>query len=163
MPRYSQKSKYELSTCHELLQRLFNEVIKHFDCTVLEGRRGKSRQNQMYDQGASQVKWPDSSHNRTPSDAVDVAPYYAERPHIRDDQKSLKRWYYFAGVVRGIASQLNIPVRWGGDWDGDTYVTDQKFHDLAHWELLASSTTSYSVPPTIKSTPSRPSRSTERG
>ena len=35
----------------------------------------------------------------------------------------------------GIANRLEIPIRWGGDWDMDTYVKDQKFKDLPHFEL----------------------------
>ncbi len=36
----------------------------------------------------------------------------------------------------GIASQMGTPLRWGGDWDGDTELRDQKFVDLPHFEVL---------------------------
>ena len=42
---------------------------------------------------------------------------------------------YFAGVVKGIASQMGIGIRWGGDWDMDTEVKDNRFDDLVHFEL----------------------------
>ncbi len=29
------------------------------------------------------------------------------------------RFYFFAGIVKGIAWELGIGVRWGGDWDSD--------------------------------------------
>ena len=45
MPRFSRKSKGKLNTCDDRLVKLFNEVVKGFDCTVLEGHRGKEKQN----------------------------------------------------------------------------------------------------------------------
>jgi len=51
MPRYSKRSKERLASCDERLQEVFNEVIKHVDCSVLEGHRSKERQNKLYDEG----------------------------------------------------------------------------------------------------------------
>ena len=68
--------------------------------------------------------------------AIDAGPYYIELPHIRWDEKSLPRWYYFGGIVVDIARWKKIPIRWGGDWDMDTYVKDQSFNDLPHFELI---------------------------
>ena len=42
----------------------------------------------------------------------------------------------FIGIVNERAKQLGIKLRCGGDWDGDTETTDQKFHDLPHFELI---------------------------
>ena len=41
MPRFSTRSKSRLHTCDERLVKLFNEVVKHFDCTIIEGHREK--------------------------------------------------------------------------------------------------------------------------
>jgi len=30
---------------------------------------------------------------------------------------------------------MGIRLRWGGDWDGDTELDDNKFDDLPHFEL----------------------------
>ncbi len=44
---------------------------------------------------------------------------------------------YFAGLVMGIAKQMDIEIRWGGDWDRDNEpVTDQEFQDLVHFEFV---------------------------
>ena len=43
MPRYSKKSKQRLASCDKRLQDVFNEVIKHVDCSILEGHRSKER------------------------------------------------------------------------------------------------------------------------
>ena len=50
MPRYSTRSKKRLATCDKRLQKVFNEVIKHVDCSILEGHRSKERQNKLYDE-----------------------------------------------------------------------------------------------------------------
>jgi len=35
----------------------------------------------------------------------------------------------------GTAQSLGYPLRWGGDWDGDTETNDNRFDDLVHFEL----------------------------
>ncbi len=128
MPHFSQKSRERLRTCDESLQRIFNEVVRQFDCVILEGHRDKARQNSLNMEGKSQVTWPNSKHNSTPSHAVDVAPYPL-------DWNDRERFTYFAGVVMGTAAGMGIELRWGGDWDRDTEVKDNSFDDLVHFEL----------------------------
>jgi peptidoglycan L-alanyl-D-glutamate endopeptidase CwlK len=128
MPHFSERSMKKLETCDPSLQTLFNEVIKNFDCTVLCGHRGEEEQNEAYHSRRSKKPWPQSKHNKLPSDAVDVAPY----PINWNDEE---RFYYFAGYVQGVASQMGIKIRFGGDWDSDTEVDDQDFNDLPHFEL----------------------------
>jgi len=48
MPRFGKRSLGALDTCDERLVKIFNEVIKTVDCSVLEGHRGKSRQDRIY-------------------------------------------------------------------------------------------------------------------
>ena len=131
MPKFGKTSKRRLATCDEDLQELFQEVVKFFDCSILEGHRGEETQNKYFDEGKSQVKWPDGKHNSSPSTALDAAPY----PIDWDDTD---RFYYFAGFVKGVAFNIGIPIRWGGDWDDDTDVKETKFKDLVHFELMRS-------------------------
>lgn len=129
MPSFSSTSKKRLSTCDEKLQTLFNEVVKHFDCSVTCGYRGKEEQNKAYKAGNSKKQFPHGKHNKLPSNAVDVAPY----PIDWDDRE---RFQYFAGFVLGTAKQLGINIRYGGDWDGDNDLKDnKKFDDLVHFEI----------------------------
>lgn len=129
MPRFSQKSLDNLLTCDADLQAIFLEVVNHFDCTVLCGHRSEEEQNEAFRANRSTLKWPDSKHNFNPSRAVDVVPYPI-------DWENLKRFYYFGGFVKGIAQDMDILIRWGGDWDNDTMTDDQKFMDLPHFELI---------------------------
>ena len=128
MPKFSIKSAQKLYTCHPDLQEIFRKVIERYDCTILEGVRAQDRQDELYRIGQSKVKFPNSKHNRAPSRAIDVAPYPI-------DWNDMKRFYHFGGYVMGVAGQMGIKLRWGGDWDGDNDLNDQTFMDLVHFEL----------------------------
>lgn len=134
MPRFSNDSMSRLKTCHPELQVLFNEVIKEWDCTILEGHRDAAAQEAAFDRGNTQLHYPHGKHNALPSLAVDVAPF----PVAWQD---MQRFHLFAGYVLGVASQLRTrgimkaAVRWGGDWDADHEVRDEAFRDLVHFEL----------------------------
>lgn len=128
MPAFSDKSKRRLQTCDTRLRLIFEEVVQEFDCTILEGHRGRERQNQMVAEGKSKVRWPKGMHNTVPSRAVDVAPYPI-------DWKDRDRFMYFAGYVKGIAQKHGVTLRWGGDWNGDWHVADNSFDDLVHFEI----------------------------
>jgi len=133
MPYYSKRSWKNLLTVHKDLQEVFAVVIQHFDNTIVWGYRGREAQNLAFMEGKSTKAWPDSTHNREPSDAVDAYPY----PIDYDD---IQRWHYFAGFVMGVAAALyelgkiKSRLRWGGDWDRDTELKDEKFRDLGHFE-----------------------------
>ena len=129
MPSFSTHSRAKLNTCDGNLQRLFNEVVKTYDCTIIYGTRGEDIQNKLFDEGKSKVRYPNSKHNSFPSRAVDVVPYPV-------DWQDTDRFYHFGGYVLATAHRLGIGVRWGGDWDGDLDLKDQNFNDLAHWELI---------------------------
>ena len=134
MPQFGRKSKEQLSSCHPDLQSLFNEVIKHYDCTILEGHRSNERQEKLFHQGQSKLRACQSKHNQSPSLAVDVAPYHIKKPNI--DLNCTNNFYLFSGYVLGVANQLGIKIRWGGYWDKTLDVRNNKFNDLVHFELV---------------------------
>ena len=126
--KWSQHSESRLITCKPDLIRLANEVIKYTNCTVLCGFRDKREQEKAFREGKSTVHFPYSMHNRYPSRAIDLAPWPL-------DWSDIRRFYYFGGFVVGVARELGIDIRYGGDWDGDMQVKDQNFNDLVHFEL----------------------------
>ena len=128
MARFGRKSRERLKSCDPRIQDLFNEVIKHVDCSVLEGHRSEERQNRLYDEGKTKVRYPKGRHNSSPSRAVDVTPYPV-------DWKDRERQTLFAGFVLGIARGMGLNIRWGGDWDQDFQVADNRFDDFPHFEL----------------------------
>lgn len=129
MPKFSDLSSRKLATCDDRLQRVFQEVIKHWDCTVLEGHRGKEDQDDAYRAGKSKTPWPESKHNKMPSRAVDVAPYPV-------DWADRERFALFAGFVLGVAASMGIKLRWGGDWNANGRTKDETFSDMPHFELV---------------------------
>jgi peptidoglycan L-alanyl-D-glutamate endopeptidase CwlK len=140
MPQFSQQSLMRLAECHPDLQVLFHEVIKTFDCTILQGYRGEADQNEDYASGKTQLKWPDSKHNKNPSEAVDVMPYLDNGKGLEWDKPT--NTAYFAGYVMATAEQLMARgimtrgVRYGGDWKQDNDLADNHFADGDHFELL---------------------------
>lgn len=132
MPYLGTKSKRILATICPELQLVLEEAIKFYDFKVISGQRGEAEQNELFENNYSKKRYPDSRHNTEPlSDAVDLAPYPV-------DWNDAKRFAVLAGIIMYIAWTLEIEIRWGGDWDGDTRTTDQTFNDLGHFEIVRS-------------------------
>ena len=140
MPKFSNSSKEKLRTVDKGLQALFNEVVKHFDCTVTCGLRTTAEQQTLYAQGRTMpgpiVTNLDGVTKRSRHQindqgictAVDVVPYPI-------DWDGRDRFYHFAGFVKGMAAQMGLDVTWGGDWDSDYVLDDQSFYDFPHFEI----------------------------
>ena len=124
MPHFGKKSKQRLKGVDDKLITVLNELIKIMDVTIIEGVRSKERQAELLKQGATKVKYSKHMEGK----AVDLAPY----PIDWDNRDG---FHYMGGMIRGIAQQLNINVRWGGDWDSDGDVKDNSFDDLVHIEF----------------------------
>lgn len=129
MPTFSPSSEEKLNSCDPLLQSLFREVIKGYDCTIICGTRGEKEQNEAFENGYSKLKFPNSKHNHSPSLAVDVLPYPI-------DWNDTKKHYHFAGYVKAVANRLNIKIRWGGDFNMDQNLSNDSFVDVPHYELV---------------------------
>lgn len=129
MYKFSNSSEKKLATCHPRLQELMKRVILFSDFTILEGERDRQAQNAAFEAGMSKLKFPQSKHNSSPSNAVDIAPFPI-------DWKNRERFAFLAGLVLATAKEMDIPLRWGGDWDKDGELKDNNFDDLVHFELL---------------------------
>ena len=124
MPKFGKRSKERLKGVDSRLVNVLNELIKIMDVTIIEGVRSAKRQEELLKKGATKVKYSKHMEGK----AVDLAPYPI-------DWKNRDSFHYMGGMIRGIAKQLNVPVRWGGDWDGDGDVKDNGFDDLVHVEI----------------------------
>lgn len=137
MPQFSLTSKKRLQECHSDLRVLFGHVIQNFDCTIVCGHRDKADQDKAYAEGKSKLKYPQSKHNKIPSEAVDAAPY--EKTGI-DWSKS--QMLFFAGYVKGVADQLfqsgvmSHRIRLGADWNSNNDIDDETFLDAPHFEIV---------------------------
>jgi peptidoglycan L-alanyl-D-glutamate endopeptidase CwlK len=124
---FSKRSLARLETCDHRLQIVMKRAIARFDFTVLCGHRSKQEQNDAYERGASKLQWPNSKHNKTPSLAVDVAPF----PIDWDD---LGRFREMARIIMEEADKAGIKLRWGGDFNMNG-KPDDKFVDMPHFEI----------------------------
>lgn len=129
MPKFSKRSLDRLYTCHSDIQKVCFEIIKVFDFTVLCGHRGKEEQNKAFNENKSKLKFPQSKHNSNPSLAIDIVPY----PINWND---IQRFTYLAGHMQGVALANGIKLRWGGNWERDNDLKNNKFNDLPHFELV---------------------------
>ena len=122
MAKWSKKSAERIYTCDTDIIRLFDEVLKVHNCSILDGYRDKERQNEYYNMvpKRSKLEWPNSKHNRNPSRAVDAKFYPFNKEHDWDNRE---KFMFFRGIVYGIASQLGITLNKTIQWD------------LAHYEL----------------------------
>jgi len=131
MPEFSKKSNEKKLSCHVDLQLILNQAIEIIDFSVIKGFRGEEEQNKAFDGGFSKLKYPKSKHNKKPSMAVDIQPYpYPNHKYLS------RQCTFIAGVVMGCAYDLDLKIRWGGDWNGNGRIDDNNFNDLFHFELL---------------------------
>jgi len=138
---YSKSSLGHLKTCDFILRFLFTRVLKNFDHSIIEGFRGMSLQDKYFNEGLSKVRWPDSLHNRLDkhgepcSLAIHAVPYPL-------DWRDRERFTLLAGYVLQEAANLEIPIRWGGDWKGRNLLNkneyEKPFDDFAHYEIRVS-------------------------
>jgi peptidoglycan L-alanyl-D-glutamate endopeptidase CwlK len=128
MPKFSERSLERLNTCHPDLVKVMKAAIEKVDFTVLCGHRGKIEQDIAFREGNSKLKFPQSKHNKTPSLAVDIAPYPI-------DWNDIQRFKDLAVVILDIAREEGVKLRWGGDWDNNP-LTKNNFNDFPHYELV---------------------------
>ena len=124
MPKFGKRSKERLRGVDARLVSVLNELVKIMDVTIIEGLRSKQRQEILLKEGKTKTKFSKHIEGK----AVDLAPYPI-------DWEDRDRFHYMGGMIRGIAKQLNINVRWGGDWDSDGETKDNRFDDLVHVEI----------------------------
>lgn len=140
MPRFGKSSMEKLSTVHPNLQKVLMRVIGWYNFTILEGHRGQEAQDEAFRTGRSKVKYPDSKHNAEPSEAVDIAPWpviWPSKEMSREERRKVfGRFYVLAGAMFQAAYDLDIFIRWGGDWDQDWDIIEDQWDDFPHFGLL---------------------------
>jgi peptidoglycan L-alanyl-D-glutamate endopeptidase CwlK len=125
MNYFSSHSINQLKTCNDRLQEIMHRAIIEIDFSILCGFRNEHDQNEAFDNGYSELKWPKSNHNFYPSRAVDIAPYPI-------NWKDTVRFVKLSKVIKRIAEELFINIKWGGDF------MDKKGRpkpDMPHYEL----------------------------
>lgn len=129
MYTFGKASTERLATCRHELQVVANEAIKLVDFSIIHGYRTEAEQNLIYAQGFSKAKFPTSKHNVNPSDAFDFMPFPV-------DWKDTRQFAYIAGIIMGIGLAKGIILRWGGDWNQNGKINDERFLDFGHIEYV---------------------------
>ena len=124
MYKFGKRSRERLKGVDARLVNVLNELIKIMDVTIIEGLRSKERQEQLLAQGKTKTKYSKHIEGK----AVDLAPY----PINWEDREM---FHYMGGMLRGIGKAMGVNIRWGGDWDSDGDIHDNKFDDLVHVEI----------------------------
>lgn len=112
-----------LGTAHPELQRLIKLVSQYIDAgalryagitdiAVLCGYRDKAGQDKAFKDKASKVQWPNSKHNRMPSDAVDVVVY----PVAYKDKAYAGKMAVLHAFICGVAARIGVEL-FNIDWD----------------------------------------------
>lgn len=130
--KFDERSLKRLETCHRDLQLVMSNALQLRSIQVRTGFRSRREQNIAVNAGKSKTRWPRSKHNRKPSHAVDILPY----PFKTEMWKQMSVWRDLASVVLMEAARLDIKMRWGGDWDNDGDMSDERFIDCPHFELV---------------------------
>lgn len=156
---FGARSLQKLSNCHPHLQEVFPLALNWcpFDMTIVFGWRGEEAQEEAFRLGNSEKRWPESKHNKfmkvdgdlvPQSLAVDAGPWLLNpntdkfgipwRPEFDDPRafSVMSGCVFAAHAFINERDGTNIQMRWGGDWDRDGLTIDQKFMDLAHFELI---------------------------
>lgn len=122
------KSRRRLYGVHPDLQAVVKKAISitEQDFSVNEGLRSKQRQQQLFNTGKS--KTLNSRH--ITGHAVDLLPYPFNGDVDEDGIANIHDWdqyYPIAEAMKQAADELDIPIKWGGDW--------KSFPDGPHFQL----------------------------
>jgi len=143
MYNFGVRSREKLGTCHKILEAVAIRALERspYDFTIVHGWRGKDLQNALQESGASNVRFPNSRHNKTDdpqiehpdtvSDALDFAPWVDGDIPWNDTHI----FACIAGCFFAAANELGAVITWGGDWDSDGSTKDQKLLDWGHIQL----------------------------
>jgi peptidoglycan L-alanyl-D-glutamate endopeptidase CwlK len=117
--------------CEELKMVVDFIILEITDVSLTTGHRDEATQNQLYP-AFTKVQWPNGKHNTYPSLAVDLQPY----PYPNHNGELREQLAYIAGHAIQYAKERHIILRWGGDWNRNGTITDNRFDDLFHFEVL---------------------------
>ena len=152
------KSKIQFDTLHPDLQEIIGFGLERciVDFSLVEGHRPVEKQLEYFKKGREfkNGRWEvvnkkatitnvdghyiKGNHNYIPSRAVDFCAYVPDKPQLAWDAIHLT---YIGATLILIADSLftegviTHKLRWGGDWDMDGDLADNRLYDRPHVEL----------------------------
>ena len=102
-----------------------------FGIAWMGGLRTAEEQNQLFKDGYSEKDGYEKFSKHQFGEAIDLNVFVGSK--VIDNKEML---CVVAGVMFSCASELNLKIRWGGDWNMNGDLRDNKFNDLFHFELV---------------------------
>ena len=156
--KFGEKSIKQYETLHSDLQTVLSWGIKYclVDFSLVEGHRPPEKQFEYYKKVREFIngRWKvvnqkavitnvdghhvKGKHNHLPSHAVDFCAYVKDKPQLTWDTVHLT--YIGASLIMISEFLYNDGViehklRWGGNWDKDGDLADNKLYDRPHVEI----------------------------
>lgn len=135
---FGERSTKALVGVHPNLIQVVKRALEicEVDFTVIEGLRTEARQKELWAKGRTapgpKVTWTMNSKHKRQTDgwghAVDLA-------HISGGQVIWTDAPKIAKAMLAASAELKIPIRWGGNWDGDDRPGEKGETDGPHFEL----------------------------
>lgn len=140
---FGERSRNNLKGVHPKMIQVAERAIaiSKQDFFVNEGVRTMARQKELYAQGRTKpgkvVTWTlNSNHFVKPSTgfghAIDVYPFPYE--NVNSKEYAAKQRVVAMAMLKA-ADELDIPIRWGADWDRDGNYGERGESDSPHFEL----------------------------
>lgn len=134
--RFSNRSLERLKGVKAPLVKVTHRALElsPLDFTIIEGLRSLEQSRQNVANGVSFLKDPSKSKHIT-GDAIDFAPLKGGKI----DWNDLEAFKTVADAFFQAAKELNVKIRWGGDWNGNGSYKDEiqrGTFDGAHIELV---------------------------
>jgi len=145
----SKRSRDKLARVHPDLKKVVELALTMYtkeDFAVICGIRTRTEQRRLVQKGASQTM--NSRHlpnGQGFARAVDLAWWKdgaiswntdnLKSFYALDHSADYKGYQAIGVAMKTAAKELNIPIRWGADWDGDGQHTDHTLVDWVHFEL----------------------------
>ena len=124
MPVFGNRSQSNLESCHSDLILIANETIKEVDFTVIQGRRGQVEQDTYFKNKTSKKEYPDSKHNKTPSEAFDFIPCPFQGWKDIESFKRVGHALVRTAIRLKKEGKISHDLEYGGDWT--------RFRDYPH-------------------------------
>lgn len=113
-----------LDEVHVLLQSFFYQLKDVYeDAHISHGFRDIADQNAAFASGASKLQWPNSKHNKLPSEAIDIFQINENGKAVFDPR--------FCHEAYKLSIKLGFKFRWGGQF--------KTLGDFGHFELVMDS------------------------
>jgi len=143
-PLFDAQSAKRLRQAHPLIQKLMNQARSVIAFTIMDSQRGREEQERAFREGHSKAHFGQSAHNWTPAIAVDVAPQplnWSDIGSFKHLQDVIGWWNPGDNSGHGLAKTMQIPIRWGGDWNmngkADEHLVDMPHYELHPWRDFA--------------------------